>query len=118
MFTLTPDMKAAILAILGLALAGAFGSVLEAIGNAKKWPWLVALGKKLEAGPNDLPKLLGYQAPDPALLKSGDKMAWGYGINVASALGLPDDATVEEVISAIRALAAKSKDNPPSGSGT
>lgn len=64
------QLYTAIATLLITTLVGVTGTALEALGNAKKWPWLVAFGKKLEAGPNDIPKLLGQRAPDPAILKA------------------------------------------------
>jgi len=53
-----------------LAIIGALGSALEALGNKKRWPWLVSFGKKLEAIGQDGPKLAGKRAPDPEILKT------------------------------------------------
>ena len=49
---------------------GLVGSGLEELGNAKKLPWLVSLGKKLEAIGQDTPKLAGKRAPDESILKA------------------------------------------------
>jgi hypothetical protein len=66
---LSPEQQGVVYTVLTTVAVGAIGSGLEALGNRWRWAWLVALGKKLEAGPNDIPKLLGKRAPDPALLK-------------------------------------------------
>ena len=66
---LSPEAQGVVYTLLITTLVGAAGSALEALGNSRRWPWLVALGKKLEAGGNDLPKLMGKRAHDPQILK-------------------------------------------------
>lgn len=45
--------------LLGLVAVNALGTLVEMLGKALEKPWLEALGRKLEALPGDLPKLLG-----------------------------------------------------------
>lgn len=64
------EIYGALGALAATIIMGLIGTGLEALGNKWKVPALVAIGKKLEAGPNDVPKLLGKRAPDPEILKA------------------------------------------------
>lgn len=66
--SLSPEVKGAAITLASTIALGLAGTLIEAAGNRWKIPALVAFGKKLEAGPNDLPKLLGQRSPDPAIL--------------------------------------------------
>lgn len=49
--------------VAGALCVGAFGTALEALGNAVKYPVLVKLGQTLEDFAANIPRLLGKENP-------------------------------------------------------